>query len=341
MKKLYAILLAGISFLSANAQDVHFSQYWASPLTLNPAMTANINGLFRANVNYRNQWFTIPTQNAIAPYQTIHAGFDMALLKNRLENDAFGFGVSFFHDRSGSGVLTTNSILASIAYHKAVDRYGRARIGLGIQAGAYIKQVDLNKLLFEEQFDGVNLNPAQFNQEVNFNSRPIVNPNVNIGLLWQHTPTSMFRYYLGYAAFNVARPKETFFEDNSNRLGVRHVIHGGAQVFLGNGYFSLSPTVLIMLQSQARQYNLGLGVNYQINDNLDIFGGGMYRVMDAVILNVGAEFFGTRVGLSYDINHSDLRNATRAQGALELSAIYVFRKVREGDIQYEKYCPNF
>lgn len=341
MKKLYVLILTGMLSLTTSAQDIHFSQYYASPLTLNPAMTANINGMFRANFNYRTQWFTVPTQNAISPYQTIHAAFDMPILRNRLEHDAFGFGVSFYNDRAGDGALTTNSVLASIAYHKAVDRYGKARIGLGIQAGMAMKQVNLNKLLFEEQYDELGLNPAYFNGESNFNSKPIIYPDVNIGVLWQHTPSSTFRYYAGYAINHIAKPKESFLADGGNRLGFRHVAHGGAEIFLGNGYFSLAPTFLFMLQKQAQQYNIGLGLNYRINDNLDIFGGGMYRIKDAVILNIGTEFYGCRVGLSYDINHSDLRNATRAQGALEISAIYIFKKERESDIQYEKYCPNF
>src|ERR1035437_9240949 len=79
MKKIYAILLFAICTGFTYAQDIHFSQYYASPLTLNPALTGLVNGVFRASLNYRNQWFNIPTQNTIAPYQTYQASFDMPL----------------------------------------------------------------------------------------------------------------------------------------------------------------------------------------------------------------------------------------------------------------------
>lgn len=39
-------------------------------------------------------------------------------------------------------------------------------------------------------------------------------------------------------------------------------------------------------------------------------------------------------------NHPGLKNASRAQGAMEVSLVYIFKR-RPTSIQYEKYCPNF
>ena len=114
------------------------------------------------------------------------------------------------------------------------------------------------------------------------------------------------------------------------------------EIFLNHDFsFSMTPTFLFMLQSNAQQYNVGLGLNYWVNDDIAIFGGGWYRIKDAVILNLGAEFYNCRVGISYDVNHSSLRTASKAQGGIELSAIYIFKKEKPGPIQYEKYCPTF
>ena len=52
----YLLTFALLFFISLNAQDIHFSQFYASPLTLNPAMTGFVNGDCRAGVIYRNQW---------------------------------------------------------------------------------------------------------------------------------------------------------------------------------------------------------------------------------------------------------------------------------------------
>ncbi|MFN5930178.1 MAG: type IX secretion system membrane protein PorP/SprF, partial [Sphingobacteriales bacterium] len=47
-------LLLCLDFVQA--QDPHFSQFFASPLTLNPANTGNFSGRLRVAGNYRNQW---------------------------------------------------------------------------------------------------------------------------------------------------------------------------------------------------------------------------------------------------------------------------------------------
>ena len=45
--------------LIIRAQDPNFSQFFASPLTLNPALTGKFDGSVRVAGNYRNQWPTI------------------------------------------------------------------------------------------------------------------------------------------------------------------------------------------------------------------------------------------------------------------------------------------
>jgi type IX secretion system PorP/SprF family membrane protein len=341
MRKIYAALFVTLVALNSFAQDIHFSQYYASALTLNPALTANINGDFRASFNYRNQWFTIPVLNSVAPYQTYQASVDAPILRERLGNDGFGFGGSFYADKAGDGALTTYSGMVSVAYHKAVDRYGRGRVSLGIQAGVVSKQVKINDLIFETQLDNFGWNPALSNGE-SFTNRSIIYPDVTVGAMWTHAPKDMWRYYLGFSMNHLSKPKESFLGDERNRLNYRYNVQAGMEIFLDSYYdFSISPTFLFMMQSNAQQYNFGLGLNYWVNDDVAVFGGGFYRVMDAVIFNAGVEFYNTRVGLSYDINHSGLKAASKAQGAVEVSLVYVFRKERPQSIQYEKYCPNF
>jgi type IX secretion system PorP/SprF family membrane protein len=341
MRKIYAAFIITLIAFNSFAQDIHFSQYYASALTLNPALTANINGAFRASFNYRNQWFTIPVLNSVAPYQTYQASVDAPILREKLGNDGFGFGGSFYADRAGDGALTTYSGMVSVAYHKAVDRYGRGRVSLGIQAGVVSKQIRINDLIFETQLDNFGWNPALNNGE-SFNNKSILYPDVNVGAMWTHAPKDMWRYYVGFSMNHLSRPKESFLGDERNRLNYRFNVQAGMEIFLDDYYdFSISPTFLFMLQSNAQQYNFGLGLNYWVNDDVAVFGGGFYRVKDAVIFNAGVEVYNARIGLSYDVNHSGLKTASRAQGAVEVSLVYTFKKERPTSIQYEKYCPNF
>lgn len=346
MRKIYLLIVACVVSAAAIAQDIHFSQYYASPLTLNPALTANINGVFRAAFNYRNQWFTIPVLNSVAPYQTYQASFDAPILRERLGNDGFGFGGAFYADKAGDGALSTYSGMFSIAYHKAVDRYGRGRLSLGLQAGVVSKRVNISDLIFETQLGATGWDKTINNQEA-FTNQSILYGDVNLGAMWTHAPGQQVRYYVGVAINHVPGmankgPKESFLGDDRNRLKARYNVNAGLEIFLDKyGDFSISPTFLFMLQQNAQQYNLGLGLNYWLNDNIALWGGAFYRVKDAAIVNLGVEVYNARIGVSYDLNHSGLRAASKAQGALEVSVVYIFKKERPSAIQYEKYCPNF
>jgi type IX secretion system PorP/SprF family membrane protein len=341
MRKFYISLFAAISVVALSAQDIHFSQYYTAPLELNPALTGNINGVFRATFDYRNQWFNIPTLNAVAPYQTYQASFDMPLLRERLGNDGFGVGGMFYADKAGDGALTTFTGMASIAYHKAVDRYGRGRISLGIQAGVVSEQINITNLIFENQLDNFGWNPTLPNGE-SYSNKAIIYPDVNVGALWTHSPTDYFRYYFGFAMDHLSRPNVSFLSSDNSRIAYRYNAHGGMQIYFNHDYkFSLDPTFLFMLQANATQYNMGLGLNYNLSDNVAIFGGAMYRVGDAVILDAGVEVYNARIGVSYDINYSDLKAATQSQGALELSVVYIFKKERPERLQYPHFCPEF
>jgi len=51
------LILAAISYSNdLKAQDPHFSQFYAAPLYLNPALAGTSAGNYRVGVNYRDQW---------------------------------------------------------------------------------------------------------------------------------------------------------------------------------------------------------------------------------------------------------------------------------------------
>src|SRR4028119_1639286 len=98
MKRFFFFFLFSVLLIRAYAQDPNFSQFFASPLTLNPALTGKFDGQLRVAGNYRNQWPTI--NNAFTTY-TVSADFNV--LKNNIpEIDQFGVGLLGFRDQSGN-----------------------------------------------------------------------------------------------------------------------------------------------------------------------------------------------------------------------------------------------
>src|SRR5689334_25236350 len=98
--------------LPATAQDLHFSQYFNSPLSTNPANTGFIpDGDYRIGVNYRNQWSSVMS----VPYKTMSAFGDMQVGKDRFQNGWIGLGGLVLKDVAGAGNLSSTRIYGSVA----------------------------------------------------------------------------------------------------------------------------------------------------------------------------------------------------------------------------------
>src|SRR6476619_1518574 len=124
------IVLCGVlSVLMAQAQDLHFSQFFNSPLTTNPANTGFIpDGDYRLGINYRDQWSTIMS----VPYTTMSDFGDVKLMKNRFENGWIGLGGVILRDVAGSGNLTSTKLYGSVAYHQLLGYSSLLSLGFNV-----------------------------------------------------------------------------------------------------------------------------------------------------------------------------------------------------------------
>src|SRR5690348_18500217 len=84
---------------TVTAQDPQFSQFYAAPLYLNPAL-AGSTGQARAGINYRNQWPSID-----ANFTTLSAYFDYYI-----EDYKSSVGVILNQDREGLAGLRSFSL---------------------------------------------------------------------------------------------------------------------------------------------------------------------------------------------------------------------------------------
>src|SRR5579883_2790893 len=111
------VSLLALTLQNANAQDIHFTQFTAVPLVINPAFTGNAGGLYRAAAIYRSQWSSVTT-----PYITYGASFDAPVVYDLSVDDALALGVQVYNDKAGDGNLTNFTGLASVAYHKLLGK---------------------------------------------------------------------------------------------------------------------------------------------------------------------------------------------------------------------------
>ncbi len=320
---------------NADAQDIHFSQFYASPLTLNPALTGIIDGSFRVAGIYRNQWNSVTT-----PFVTVGGSYDMKLLQGKLKNDIFGAGLSVTHDKSGDGGLSNLGILASGSFHKGLGGKGKHLLGIGLQLGYVQRSLDAATLLLPSQHNGEEFDPNQASGE-NFTGANIGYFDMNVGLLWSFNISKRVSMFHGGSVFHLTQPKESFLDDNSdNRLPMRYVVQGGGRIkIIDNLYFT--PNYIFMYQDKAQQINFGSAFEYHFTKQKVVASiGGWYRVKDAPIVSTGLEYRSVRLGFSYDLNTSELQPASNTRGAFEISLIYLgnFNTADDGPILVP--CPR-
>jgi type IX secretion system PorP/SprF family membrane protein len=338
MKKVLLFFTIALYLMNpARAQDPHFSQFFASPLTLNPAMTGLFSGDFRVSGNYRSQWRSIST-----PFTTGTAAVDFGILKNVLNyTDIWGVGIMAMYDRTGGGALTSTYLSFSTAYHKGLDPEGNHTLAVGLQGTLVQKRLDQTKLVFENQIDNNGYNPAIPSGE------SFVNPTIsyfdpNIGILYNGLVGESSNIYVGASYYHITQPTETFMAQNNNRLTSRYTVHGGGSVPV-NGANRIHFSALYMKQSTASEFSFGGAYGFNLNGDDEnpttFYLGSWYRLKDAINPYVGLEINGFTIGASYDTNVSTLKPASNYRGGMELSIIYIHRR-NEGS-KYRTLCPRF
>lgn len=336
---LFALVMMFGLVSGLEAQDPNFSQFFASPLTLNPAFTGKFDGLYRIAGNYRNQW---PTINNAFITKTVSADFH--LLKSQMaEIDRWGIGVLALNDQNGNGALTTNQLSLSTAFHKGLDENGYHQIGVGFQGSYTDKRLDVSKLDFEDELTPLGFTGTTgeiFPQNV-LNVKYF---DINAGVLYNGSTNGYNNFYLGASMYHINRPKESF-QGGQFYLNSRTTLQTGGRLPFGQ-YNAMHFSANYSFQSNANNLMFGgayaLNLNYDDADPVNVYLGLWARfnnVADAIIPYIGIEFGDIHIGTSYDVNISSLQPASNLRGGIEISLIYIKKPV-DRDLK-KLNCPKF
>jgi len=344
MKKLLLVsIIAGMS-VGASAQDVHFTQYFTSPLTLNPAQTGLVVGDWRASANYRTQWYKVSDY----PYMSGTVSYDMPLLRGKLpEGDALGVGLLVLYDKSGTGGLQNITGGLSFAYHKALGAEKQHTLSLGVQGYFTQKSINFDKLVFADQ-----LNPAMpeayLQTAESFGNSDVTYPDFNAGLMYTGRINDHSSIYAGFSFYHISQPEEKFLNSGTSAtINSRYTGYLGGS-FAMNDNVVLYASGLYQKQGGAQEILVGGAVGFVLNPMHEddvrstiFYLGSWYRFNDAIAPYVGFEFSKMQIGLSYDVTVSKAQPMSSGQGAYELSLIYngMFNKVFRPKYNYA--CPKF
>lgn len=322
MKQLYKLLTATVGVfataLQLQAQDPEFTQFYANPLYLNPALAGN-KICPRVNMSYRVQW-----PNVYGTYSTIGVSIDRLV-----HSVKGGVGLMVMQDRAAQGTLNTTGI--GLIYAPTIPLNKKSSISFAIQAGWWQKAVNWGKLTFGDMID------AQRGNIFSTNELPPENAVVGNFDLAAGMVFTAKHVFVGGAVHHILQQNESFLGGTSP-LPRKYTFHAGANIPVSKSRYEsetyISPNVMYRQQGDFRQLNIGMYFKKNA-----LVGGLWYRGNDAFIMLLGVEAGHVRLGYSYDVTVSKLTNATAGSHEItlgyQLSCKMPSKKYRPG------ICPSW
>jgi len=322
MKRRTLLICLVIVGISVHAQDPSFSQFFSSPLNVNPALTAKINADWRAISNFRDQWI-----GPASPYATGTISFDRKILQNKIPNvheekNTLGVGGMLMYDYAMDGIVKSQYASANISYDIVLANQNAVhRLGVGFGATYGRRTVDFSRLTWEEQWVGY----AGFNTNLPSGEAALSNMrpwfSASAGIVYSIT-SEKTNFDIGVAGFHLNTPRQSFLQDKNQRLAMRKVAHANFETFLKEDLV-LDVNTIYQYQDEAKYYSFGAALGYYVPAHPDVLvnAGIWYWSNNAIIPYVGFAYKDFQIGLSYDVTISKLREATIKPKTFELSII--------------------
>lgn len=330
---------------TVTAQDPQFSQFYAAPLYLNPAM-AGATGQARAGINYRNQWPAID-----ANFTTMSAYFDYFI-----EDYNSSVGIILNQDREGLAGLKSLSVGLQYAYELKINE----NLGFrpGVQVALFNRDINFDKLTFGDQYDpstGQFLDqPTAETFRTNF-SKTFVDISFG-GVLFTRSA------WLGISAWHLTEPNQSIIDEKSP-LPRKYSFHGGFKFYLkpgstGSGIYtrkaerSIAPAIQYRHQGKFDQMDVGL---YFTAEPLVL--GAWYRGVpfkniddfvnnESIVLLLGFTQLGAKdaINIGYSFDYTISKLGSGSGGAHEFSLTYTWpmrnpRKPPKDKLMIP--CPDF
>lgn len=345
MKKLllYSLFFCAV-VPKAFSQDKHFTQFYAAPLTLNPALTGAFEGKYRVGTIYRDQWRQVLDN----PIKTFALAADLRLKApgKKVSKDAFGLGLMFFNDKVSVVDFSTTQIAVSMAYHKSLGASNTQFLTLGVQGGLTQRNVTYGSLDFHDEFDGTSgytMGTGEDLPENNFSYG-----DLSVGLNYMAKVGNDGRVFAGVGMHHVTSPQVSFYGNSGDgdKLYRKYSAQLAANIpFDRENRVAMLPRFLISSQGPHMEINTGTNFRIAIGQygSSALHLGSWVRFVrnddaighDAVVALAGFEFNNVLIGLSYDLNLRALE-AKQRQGAFEISIAYLGEYENE-----EVLCPKF
>ncbi len=327
--------------ISVKGQDIHYSQFYNSPLNLNPANTGVFNGDERFMASYKSQARAVPV-----PWTTFSGQYDRKFYLGNSDNSFISGGVLFNYDKQGLSRLNLTNINFLGSYTRIINKRNLITGGLGL--GFATRGLSLTSLSWDRQWDGDAYDPTLPSGENTDMDRVSFLEN-SIGLNYRYQITSRTNFDFGLGVYHFIEPKVAFFQAddvklprrlNLNFRGTYEVhpkldIQGHALGQFQGAYdeylFGLLGKIYIQEQ-RGKEFNLHVGLGLRTTKIAD-------KATNTLIPTIAIEFNRYYGSFSYDVQSFD-HDGTRVNlGGPELHFRYIITHVKP--LKQFKICPIF
>lgn len=328
---LLLLMLCSTFMATVAAQDVQFSQQFASGAYLNPAL-AGLSPHIRFSSSYRSQMISSGLH-----YTTQQVSVTLPFGTGNREVHVGNLGVVAYTDWAGPGSMKTTGGLLSLVYNLPFSEEGKHVLTFGLQGGMIQKDVD-----FSEGWGSQFIHQRGYDPSVAVSHGQLISskrfPTIGAGLMWRHDNSESLynkrlRTHIGLSVMHINTPNEALYEEVPSKLPMLYKASAAYEFRMGEK-MRLMPTVLSMYQNQQMQHNGGLFVHYKMNQadpesgmaETELSIGAMYRYQDALIVSAAVHSRRFSFGFSYDTNNTSLGYNTSGRGAFEITLAFQFAK---------------
>lgn len=342
-KKILNFFIALCTFILpcfAFSQDIHFTQFYEAPLLRNPALAGIFSGDLRVQGVFRNQWNSVTV-----PYQTASLNAEYKLPVGR-SDDFLTMGIEMLYDKAGTIALTSTHVLPVLNYHKSLNKERNMYLSLGFMGGIVQRKLDRSKITTNNQFDGTGYNPSLGDGEnFPYNGYTYFDASTGLSFNTQIGANEDNNFYVGASYHHFNQPAKIAFYGNSKIEMIPKWVYSAGVRMSVTDYSCFTLYADYSKQGTSVETIGGFLYSYKLDDILDpkyIFhAGAILRWHDAVAPVLKMEYKPVTVTLSYDVNVSKLKTASKGRGGIELSLSYQTYFDRYFSTKNAIFCPRF
>jgi len=330
---IFMVLLFCLSTNEISSQDLHYSQFYNSPINVSPALTGIFNGDERFTASLRDQWRSIPV-----PWFTISGSYDRKFYPRKSDKGFFAGGLLFNYDKQGDAQLSLININLSGSYTRIINK--RNLLTLGGMIGFANRGFDPVELTWDKQWENNALNlGAPSGETFDFESYNMIETSLGLNYRWQKTERTNFD--IGIGAFHLTTPNSRFYNSVDESLPLRLSIYGIVNLEI-NDDLDIQLDILHQRQRTYRELLFGGYLNFYLNQRRGKetqFRVGLgYRTSKAIFPKIGFEYKNLFVAISYDVDFSEFTDLYSGNGP-EIHLRYIIKHVKP--LGKFKICPVF